>query len=294
MMEITAAMVKELREKTGAGMMDCKKALAECNGDITASIDWLREKGIAKSAKKESRIAAEGLANIYIKDNKAVILEVNSETDFVSKNEEFTGMIDTIGTYILDSDAKTLEDALKVNTLEGTIEDLIIAKTAKIGEKLSLRRLEVVEKSDGEVFGSYLHMGGKIAVLTVLKGANEEVAKDVAMQAAAMRPTYVFISDVPEDVVANERKIQKELAMSEGKPADIAEKMVEGRIKKYYKEICLAEQPFIKDGDMSVADYVKKNNGEIITMIRYEVGEGMEKRNENFADEVMAQVKGTN
>ena len=293
-MEVTAAMVKELREKTGAGMMDCKKALAECNGDIAASVDWLREKGIAKSAKKESRIAAEGLANIYVKGNKAVILEVNSETDFVSKNEEFTGMIDTIGTTILDSDAKTLEDALKVNTAEGTIEDLIIAKTAKIGEKLSLRRLEVVEKSDDEVFGSYLHMGGKIAVLTVLKGANEEVAKDVAMQAAAMRPSYVFISDVPESVVANERKIQKELAMSEGKPADIAEKMVEGRIKKYYKEICLAEQPFIKDGDMSVADYVKKNNGEIITMIRYEVGEGMEKRNENFADEVMNQVKGTN
>ena len=291
-MEVTAAMVKELREVTGAGMMDCKKALAECNGDMQASIDWLREKGIAKSAKKESRIAAEGLANIYIKDNKAVILEVNSETDFVSKNEEFTGMIDTIGTYILDSDAKTLEDALKVNTLEGTIEDLIIAKTAKIGEKLSLRRLEVVEKSADEVFGSYLHMGGKIAVLTVLKGANESVAKDVAMQAAAMRPSYVFTSDVPEDVLAQERKIQKELAMSEGKPADIAEKMVEGRIKKFYKEICLAEQPFIKDGDMSVSEYVKKNNGEIINMIRYEVGEGMEKRNENFAEEVMAQVKG--
>lgn len=291
-MEVTAAMVKELREVTGAGMMDCKKALAECNGDMEASIEWLREKGIAKSAKKESRIAAEGLANIYIKDNKAVILEVNSETDFVSKNEEFTGMIDTIGTYILDSDAKTLEDALKVNTLEGTIEDLIIAKTAKIGEKLSLRRLEVVEKSTDEVFGSYLHMGGKIAVLTVLKGANESVAKDVAMQAAAMRPSYVFTSDVPEDVLAQERKIQKELAMSEGKPADIAEKMVEGRIKKFYKEICLAEQPFIKDGDMSVSEYVKKNNGEIINMIRYEVGEGMEKRNENFAEEVMNQVKG--
>ena len=291
-MEVTAAMVKELREVTGAGMMDCKKALAECNGDMEASIEWLREKGIAKSAKKESRIAAEGLANIYIKDNKAVILEVNSETDFVSKNEEFTGMIDTIGTYILDSDAKTLEDALKVNTLEGTIEDLIIAKTAKIGEKLSLRRLEVVEKSADEVFGSYLHMGGKIAVLTVLKGANESVAKDVAMQAAAMRPSYVFTTDVPEDVLAQERKIQKELAMSEGKPADIAEKMVEGRIKKFYKEICLAEQPFIKDGDMSVSEYVKKNNGEIINMIRYEVGEGMEKREENFAEEVMNQVKG--
>ncbi len=291
-MEVTAAMVKELREITGAGMMDCKKALAECNGDMDASVEWLREKGIAKSAKKESRIAAEGLANIYIKDNKAVILEVNSETDFVSKNEEFTGMIDTIGSYILDSDAKDLESVLKINTLEGTIEDLIVAKTAKIGEKLSLRRVEVVEKSDDEVFGSYLHMGGKIAVLTVLKGADEAVAKDVAMQAAAMRPSYVFISDVPDDVVESERKIQKELAMSEGKPADIALKMVEGRIKKFYKEICLAEQQFIKDGDMSVSEYVKKNNGEIISMIRYEVGEGMEKRNDNFAEEVMNQVKG--
>lgn len=291
-MEITAAMVKELREATGAGMMDCKKALAECDGNMEASIEWLREKGIAKSAKKESRIAAEGLANIYIKGNKAVILEVNSETDFVSKNEEFTGMIDTIGTFILDSNAKTLEEVLKINTLEGTIEDLIIAKTAKIGEKLSLRRIEVAEKSDDEVFGSYLHMGGKIAVLSVLKGANEDVAKDVAMQAAAMRPSYVFISDIPEEVLESERKIQKELAMSEGKPADIAEKMVEGRMKKYYKEVCLSEQPFIKDGDISVADYVKKNNGEIVKVIRYEVGEGMEKRCDNFAEEVMKQVKG--
>ena len=291
-MEVTAQMVKELREKTGAGMMDCKKALGECNGNIEASIDYLREKGIAKSAKKEARIAAEGLANIYIKDNKAVILEVNSETDFVSKNEEFTDMIDKIGSSILESDAKTLEEALKVKTSEGNIEDLIIAKTAKIGEKLSLRRIEVVEKSDGEVFGSYLHMGGKIAVLSLLKGASEEVAKDIAMQAAAMHPNYIFVSDIPEDVLANERKIQKELAMSEGKPADIAEKMVEGRIKKYYKEVCLAEQAFIKDGDISVADYVKKNNGEIINVIRYEVGEGMEKRCDNFAEEVMNQIKG--
>lgn len=290
-MEITAAMVKELREKTGAGMMDCKKALNECNGDITASIDWLREKGIAKSAKKESRIAAEDLANIYIKGNKAVILEVNSETDFVSKNEEFTSMIDTIGYAILNSNAKNLDEALKINTAEGTIEDLIIAKTAKSGEKLSLRRIEVVEKNDDEVFGSYLHMGGKIAVLTVLKGANESVAKDVAMQSAAMRPSYVFKEDVSEEVLENERKVQKELAISEGKPADIAEKMVEGRIKKFYKEICLAEQPFIKDGDISVKDYVAQNNGEIKKMIRYEVGEGMEKRNENFAEEVMNQIK---
>lgn len=291
-MEVNATMVKTLREKTGAGMMDCKKALAECNGDIDASVEWLREKGIAKSAKKESRIAAEGLANIYIKDNKAVILEVNSETDFVSKNEEFTEMIDTIGACILDNKATSLEDVLALSVADGSIADLIVAKTAKIGEKLSLRRVEVVEKTTDEVFGSYLHMGGKIAVLTVLKGANAEVAKDVAMQAAAMRPSYVFASDIPEDVLASEKKIQKELAMSEGKPADIAEKMVEGRIKKFYKEVCLAEQPFIKDSDMSVSEYVKKNNGEIIAMIRFEVGEGMEKRNDNFAEEVMSQVKG--
>ena len=292
-MEVTASMVKDLREITGAGMMDCKKALAECNGDMEASIDWLREKGIAKSAKKESRIAAEGLANIYINDNKAVILEVNSETDFVSKNEEFTSMIDTIGNTILASDATMIDDVLELSCDEGTINDLIIAKTAKIGEKLSLRRIEVLEKNADEIFGSYLHLGGKIAVLTVLKGANLDVAKDVAMQAAAMKPLYVFESEVPEEVVNREREIQKELAISEGKPAEIAEKMVEGRIKKYFKEICLAEQAFIKDGDISVNTYVKNNNGEILKMVRYEVGEGMEKRVENFAEEVMNQVKGS-
>ncbi len=291
-MEVTASMVKDLREKTGAGMMDCKKALAETNGDMNAAVDWLREKGIAKSEKKAARIAAEGLANIYTNNNRAVIIEVNSETDFVSKNEEFTGMIDTIGNTILNSSIKTLEEALELQTEEGTINDLIIAKTAKIGEKLSLRRIEVIEKSDDEVFGSYLHMGGKIAVLTVLKGANEAVAKDVAMQSAAMKPVYVFEADIPEEVIAHERSIQKEIAMGEGKPAEIAENMVEGRIKKHFKEICLAEQPFIKDGDINVATYVKNNNGEIKTMIRYEVGEGMEKRSENFAEEVMNQIKG--
>lgn len=292
-MEVTANLVKDLREKSGAGMMDCKKALAECNGDIDAAMDYLREKGIAKAEKKGSRIAAEGLANIYVEGDKAVILEVNSETDFVSKNEEFTSMIDTIGKSILKSDATTLESALEVSTDEdGTIGDLIIAKTAKIGEKLSLRRIEVVTKNADEVFGSYLHMGGKIAVLTVLKGANEDVAKDVSMQAAAMKPNYVFISDVPEEVVNREREVLKEQSMNEGKPQDIAEKMVEGRIKKFYKEICLAEQAFIKDGDISVNTYVTNNGGEILKMIRYEVGEGMEKRNENFAEEVMNQVNG--
>ena len=291
-MEITASLVKDLREATGAGMMDCKKALSECNGNMDEAVNWLREKGIAKSAKKESRIAAEGLANIYVDGNNAVIVEVNSETDFVSKNEEFRAMIDTIGNTILANNVETLEDANALACEEGTIADLIIAKTAKIGEKLSLRRFVKVTKADNENFGSYIHMGGKIAVLTVIKDASEEVAKEVAMQAAAMKPLYVFTEDVPADVLDAERQVQKEIAINEGKPADIAEKMVEGRIKKYYKEICLAEQPFIKDGDISVSKYVANNGGEIKSMVRYEVGEGMEKRNDNFAEEVMNQVNG--
>ena len=288
---VDAKTVAELRAKTGAGMMDCKKALSETNGDINAAIDYLREKGIAKAAKKESRIAAEGLANVYINGNKAVILEVNSETDFVSKNEEFTSMLDTIGNTILNSNAKTVEEALELPCEEGTIKDLIIAKTAKIGEKLSLRRIEVVEKTDDETFGNYLHMGGKIAVLTVLTGANEEVAKDVAMQAAAMKPEFVREDEIPTDRVEKERAIFKEQAINEGKPAEIAEKMVEGRLKKFFKEICLVSQSFIKNGDIDVATYVKNNGGEVKSMIRYEVGEGMEKRNDNFAEEVMNQVK---
>lgn len=291
-MAITAAMVKELRELTGAGMMDCKKALAETNGNMEEAINYLREKGIAKSAKKESRIAAEGLANIYVDGNKAVILEVNSETDFVSKNEEFRAMIDTIGNALLNSNATTLEEAKEVETSEGTIAELIVEKTAKIGEKLSLRRFEILTKNNDEHFGAYIHMGGKIAALTLVKGASEDVAKDVSMQAAAMKPLYLNPSDVPADVLDNEKNVLKEQAINEGKPADIAEKMVQGRIQKFYKEICLAEQAFIKDGDLTVAKYVANNGGEILKMVRYEVGEGMEKRNDNFAEEVMNQVKG--
>lgn len=291
-MEVTASMVKDLREATGAGMMDCKKALAETNGNMDEAINYLREKGIAKSLKKESRIAAEGLANIYVNKNKAVILEVNSETDFVSKNEEFKEMINTIGQTLLNSDVKTIDEAKELVTSEGTIGELIVNKTAKIGEKLSLRRFEILTKNDDENFGSYIHMGGKIAALTLVKGASEDVAKDVSMQAAAMKPLYLNISDVPADVLDNEKNVLKEQAMNEGKPADIAEKMVQGRIKKFYKEICLAEQDFIKDTDVTVAKYVENSGGEILKMIRYEVGEGMEKRNDNFAEEVMNQVKG--
>ena len=293
-MEITASMVKELREATGAGMMDCKKALSECNGNMDEAANWLREKGISKSAKKEARIAAEGLAHIYIDGNKAVILEVNSETDFVSKNEEFKAMIDEIGNAILKGTAKTMDEALALPSSEGTVQDLIVAKVAKIGEKLSFRRFEVVEKTEADNFGAYLHMGGKIAVLVVTEGATAEVAKDVAMQAAAMKPKYVFVEDVPADVLEEEKKVLKEQAMNEGKPAEIAEKMVAGRINKFYKEICLTKQAFIKDGDIDVETYVKNNKGSIKTMVRFEVGEGMQKREDNFAEEVMNQVNGTN
>ena len=288
---IDAKSVAELRSKTGAGMMDCKKALTESNGDLEKAIDYLREKGIAKAAKKESRIAAEGLANIFTSGNKAVILEVNSETDFVSKNAEFTDMIKEIGEAVLNSEAKTLEEALLLPSSEGTVADLIVAKTSKIGEKLSLRRLEVVEKTDTQNFGAYLHMGGKIAVLTLLEGANSDVAKDVAMQAAAMRPEYLKEEDIDAERIERERKVFTEQAINEGKPADIAAKMVEGRLKKFFKEICLLDEPFIKDGDVDVKTYVKNNGGEVLKMVRYEVGEGMEHRSDNFAEEVMNQIK---
>lgn len=288
---VTASLVKELREKTGAGMMDCKKALEETNGDIDKAIDYLREKGISKAAKKEGRIAAEGLVNIISNDKKSVIVEVNSETDFVASNQEFIDLIDLISKSLLNNEVNTIEDALALNTEDGTLNDTIINKIAKIGEKLSLRRFESVSLNDNEVFGIYIHNTKKIAVIVVLEGGNEAVAKDVAMHAAAMRPKYVRKEEVSEEVLLNEREIQKQIAINEGKPADIAEKMVEGRINKFFKEICLEGQEFIKDPDLSVLDYVTKNNGKIKTMIRYEVGEGMEKRSDNFAEEVMNQIQ---
>ncbi len=285
--------VKDLREKTGAGMLDCKKALEASEGNMEKAIDWLREKGIAKASKKESRIAAEGLSEIFVDGNKAVILEVNSETDFVAKNEEFKKFISTVGNAILNSGVTTMDDAMNLKLEDGqTISEYLVALIAKIGEKISFRRFEYVEKSDNESFGVYSHLGGRISVLTVLEGANSEVAKDVSMHAAAMRPLYMTRDEVPEEVLEHERGIIKEQAINEGKPADIAEKMVNGRINKYYKEVCLLEQEFIKDSDKSVEQYVKDNNGTIKKMIRYEVGEGIEKRNDDFASEVMKQVNG--
>ena len=290
---VTASLVKELREKTGAGMLDCKKALEANNGDISASIDWLREKGISKAAKKADRIAAEGVAAILTKGNKAAIIEVNSETDFVAKNEKFTGMVNDILETIIESDAKSLEEVLELSCGEGTINDLITSMTATIGEKLSLRRFEVVTKSEDEVFGDYIHMGGKIAVLIVLNGANSEVAKDVAMHAAAMKPAYVKESDVPTDVLDKEKEIMKEQLLNEGKPEDKIENILKGKVRKYYEEVCLENQIFVKaENKETVATFVKNNGGSIVGMIRYEVGEGMQKREENFAEEVAKQIQG--
>ena len=288
---ISASLIKELREKTGAGMLDCKKALEECGGDLEKSVDWLREKGISKAAKKADRVAAEGIAAILVNGNDAVILEMNSETDFVAKNEKFQSLVNKVLETIIKSNVDTLDDVLNLKCDEGTINDLIVSNTATIGEKLSLRRFAKVSKSEDETFGEYIHMGGKIAVLIVTEGTSEEVAKDVAMHAAAMRPSYVREDDVPSEVVDKEMNVLTEQAMNEGKPKEIAEKMVQGRIKKFYKEICLEEQPFVKDGDVNVKTFVKNNGGTIKSMYRFEVGEGIEKKEENFAEEVARQLK---
>ena len=287
---ISASLVKELREATGAGMLDCKKALEATNGSIDEAINWLREKGISKAAKKADRIAAEGLAATLIDGNNAVIVEVNSETDFVAKNEEFKDLVNTILNAIITNDVKTNEDVLKLDVNGETIEQIIINKTSKIGEKLSFRRFEKLTKTDNQVFGSYLHMGGKIAVLVTLSNTTEEVAKDVAMHAAAMRPSVVRRDQLSKEKVEKEREILKEQAMNEGKPADIAEKMVEGRLLKFYQESCLEEQAFVKDDSINVLTYVKNNGGTIDNMVRFEVGEGMAKREENFAEEVAKQM----
>ena len=288
---ISASLVKELREKTGAGMLDCKKALEATNANIEEAINWLREKGISKAAKKAERIAAEGLAAIYTEGNVAAIVEVNSETDFVAKNSEFVSMVDAILKAIVKNDPKTNEEVLALNVDGMTINDLIVEKTAKIGEKLSFRRFTRIEKKDSEVFGEYIHMGGKIAVLTVIDNASSEVAREVAMHAAAMRPLYTKASEVPTDVLEKEKTIMREQLINEGKPAERIDGILVGKVKKYYEEVCLENQIFVKaQNKETVAEYVANNGGTITTMIRYEVGEGMEKREENFAEEVAKQM----
>ena len=291
MAQITASLVKELRERTGAGMMDCKKALTQTDGNIDAAIDYLRENGIAKAAKKADRIAAEGLSYIEVKGNKAVILEINSETDFVAKNEKFVALVKNVAEAILEAEPKTLEEALQVEAQGGTVEAVINEGIATIGEKLSLRRFEVVTKSDADAFGAYSHMGGRIGVLTLVEGStDEEAAKDVAMHIAALAPKYLDESEVPADVLEHEKKVLTEQALNEGKPANIVEKMIVGRINKFLEEITVVKQKFVKDDSFTVEKFVASKGGKLAKFVRYEVGEGIEKKEDNFAEEVMSQV----
>ena len=291
MANITAKLVKELRDMTGVGMMDAKKALVEVEGDIDKAVDFLREKGLAKAAKKADRIAAEGVTATYVDGNTAALIELNSETDFVAKNDKFQALVATVVKAIAQAKPATMEEALAVKVGDKTIEELILEGTTVIGEKLSLRRFEVLSKADGDTFGEYLHMGGRIGVLTVIEGSDDSVAaKDVAMHVAAINPRYVSREDVSEEDYKHEEKIQTEIALNEGKPANIVEKMIKGRMNKYLAEISLTEQAFVKNPDQTVAEFVASKGGKVKTFVRYEVGEGMEKRQDNFADEVAAQM----
>ena len=290
-----ASDVKELREKTGAGMMDCKKALEACDGDQAKAVDWLREKGIAKAAKKEGRIAAEGLTVAAENKNVAILFEVNCETDFVTKSDKFVELVNELKEALLKDKCKDIDSAKSVKLKDKkTIEERIVEATATIGEKISFRRFERITKKDDELFGIYSHMAGKITSVVVLKGSNEEVAKDVAMQVCAMSPIAVNRDGVPTDMVEHEKEVIKaEIKNDEknkSKPEDIIEKMSVGRLNKFYKEICLEEQDFIKDSGMTVKKYVESQKGEIVSMVRFAVGEGIEKKQENFAEEVAAQM----
>ena len=276
MAQITAALVKELREITGAGMMDCKKALVECDGDKDKAIDYLREKGIAKAAKKAGRIASEGVvAAAYCdKCNTAAIVEINSETDFVAKNENFLALVKKIAQHIVATKPADM-DALNASEMDGkTVADVMTEAVASIGEKLSLRRFEVYSSEDGKL-ATYIHMGGKIGVIVELSGGDEALGKDVAMQIAAAKPQCIDRASVDQEALAHEREVLKKQALEEGKPEKIVEKMVDGRINKYYKEVCLVEQEFVKDRRFA----------------RFGMGEGLEKKNEDFAAEVAAQIK---
>lgn len=293
-MAITAKMVKELREKTGAGMMDCKKALTETNGNMEEAIDFLRKSGAAQAAKKAGRIAAEGTTHIEIKGNDAVLLEVNCETDFVTKNATFQELVSDLGKLLVEKKPANLEAALQeeVPGKNQTVEAYINTVVATIGEKITLRRFALLSKTDDAVFGSYLHMGGRIGALALLDGTtDEEVAKDVAMHVAAANPSYVAREDVNEDEVNREREILKEQALNEGKPEKIVEKMVEGRLGKFFEQICLLEQAFVKDPDVKVKKHVAAKGATVNTFVRFEVGEGIEKKEEDFAEEVMSQMK---
>lgn len=289
----SASDVKDLRERTNAGMMDCKKALEASNGDIDQAIEWLRKNGMAKAAKKEGRIAAEGITKMLVDGNQAVILEVNSETDFVAKNEKFIEFVNKLADVIMKSDATDMESALALTTEEGTVSDMVAAAVAQIGEKISFRRFTRLTKNDNQVFGSYSHMGGRIAALVLLNGTDQEAAYEIAMHAAAMNPQYVKSSEVPTEVLEKEKSIMREELLKEGKPADRIENILVGKVNKYYSEICLEDQIFIKaENKETVKAYAEAHGCEIVNMVRYEVGEGIEKKQENFAEEVMNQING--
>ena len=291
---VTAQLVKELREKTGAGMMDCKKVLMETNGDMERAAELLREKGITKAAKKSDRIAAEGLVYCYLSDDKkvGVVLEVNAETDFVAKNEEFRTFVANTAKQIAIKSPKDVQDLLAEKSIDDsskTIQEILTDKIATIGENMSIRRFERFE-SNG-LIETYTHGDGKIGVLVDFSKGNPEVAKDVCMQIAAARPEYLNREAVPEDAVAHEMEILKAQAMNEGKPEQIAEKIVQGRIGKFYSEICLVEQEFVKNPDIKISELLKQNDAEIVSFARFEKGEGLQKREENFAEEVAKQIK---
>jgi elongation factor Ts len=290
---ITAQLVKELREKTGAGMMDCKKVLTETDGDMEKASELLRERGITKAAKKSDRIAAEGLVYCYVSDDKkvGVVLEVNAETDFVAKNEEFRNFVKDTAIQIAKTNPSSVEDLLNeksINDNSKTIKDILTDKIATIGENMNIRRFQRYE-SNG-LIESYTHGDGKIGVLVDFSKGTEKVAKDVCMQIAAAKPEYLVRTQVPQDVVSHEMEILKAQAMNEGKPEAIAEKMVQGRIGKFYGEMCLVEQPFVKDPEIKVETLLESNNAEITRFARFEKGEGLQKREENFAEEVAKQM----
>ena len=290
---ITASMVKELRDKTGAGMMDCKKVLTEADGDMEKAAELLRERGIAKAGKKAGRIAAEGLVATCVSADKKVgaIVEVNAETDFVAKNEEFRTFVNDVAKIVADNNPADVEGLLATKYLDTdkTVDEVLKDKIYTIGENMTIRRFDRFE-TEG-LIESYIHGDGKIAVLVDMAKGDSVVAKDVCMQIAAARPEFVRDNEVPEERVAKEMEILKAQAMNEGKPAEIAEKMVQGRIGKFYAEICLVDQPFVKDGNQKVSDMLKANNAEVTRFVRFEKGEGIEKKEENFAEEVMKQLQ---
>ncbi|MBQ1478105.1 MAG: elongation factor Ts [Erysipelotrichaceae bacterium] len=293
-MAVTAAQVKELREMTGAGMMDCKNALKETDGDMEKAIDWLREKGIAKSAKKSSRIAAEGLSKIAIDGNKAVIVEINSETDFVAKNEQFLTLLDCVAKTILAAEPADNEAALALPVNGHTLNDEFVNATATIGEKIALRRFAVVRKADDEIFGDYTHNGGARTALVVMKGGDAELAHHIAMQIASMTPTYVRETDMPSEIVERERNVQTQIVMNDekfaGKPEKVIQGAIEGKISKALKEMCLVDQEYFLDSSKKVSAVLKENGADVRCFVRYTVGEGIEKREENFAEEVAKQM----